>query len=250
MEVTISSFAKIAGTTVRTLRYYDKIGLLSPENKNHKGNKVYTTVDWENFQKIKIYKHLGLSLEEIKEQMKNRGIKNRELLLIQKQFILKKQEELNDVIEMITRMERLYNQENISEEELKELDEFSFIMLDLFRLEKTQIQALEKHFEEDKEVLNEIKVFHDPEFKKKMDQNLWHLLQAINRSIEHNDSTSKNKVQEMIREIDNLYPAMKRFLSIGWDDEFLARHHHEFTFYFPEDIAVYIYEELKTYYTE
>ncbi|WP_224428495.1 MerR family DNA-binding transcriptional regulator [Cytobacillus oceanisediminis] len=31
MEVTIGQFAKLVGSTVRTLRYYDKIELLTPQ---------------------------------------------------------------------------------------------------------------------------------------------------------------------------------------------------------------------------
>ncbi|THG88706.1 MerR family transcriptional regulator, partial [Alkalihalobacillus alcalophilus ATCC 27647 = CGMCC 1.3604] len=143
MEVTIGQFAKLVGSTVRTLRYYDKIGLLTPKNLNKNGRKVYTRLDWELFQQIMILKHFGLSLNEIKEQMTNQKLKNRELLRVQKQLIEKKQAELNDKLEVITRMERLYTIEGISEEEL---NEFAFIMLDLFRREKSQIQVWEEHF--------------------------------------------------------------------------------------------------------
>ncbi|THG88705.1 MerR family transcriptional regulator, partial [Alkalihalobacillus alcalophilus ATCC 27647 = CGMCC 1.3604] len=143
MEVTIGQFAKLVGSTVRTLRYYDKIGLLTPKNLNKNGRKVYTRLDWELFQQIMILKHFGLSLIEIKEQMTSQKLKNRELLLVQKQLIEKKQAELNDKLEVITRMERLYNIEGISEEEL---DEFAFIILDLFRREKSLIQVWEEHF--------------------------------------------------------------------------------------------------------
>lgn len=133
MEVTIGQFAKLVGSTVRTLRYYDKIGLLIPRKYNKNGRKIYTRLEWELFQQIMILKHFGLSLNEIKEQLTNQKLKNRELLLVQKQLIEKKQAELNDMLEVITRMERLYNVEGISEEELHE---FTFIMLDLFRREK------------------------------------------------------------------------------------------------------------------
>ncbi len=247
MEVTIGQFAKLVGSTVRTLRYYDKIGLLTPKNLNKNGRKVYTRLDWELFQQIMILKHFGLSLNEIKEQMTNQKLKNRELLLVQKQLIEKKQAELNDKLEVITRMERLYNIEGISEEEL---DEFAFIILDLFRREKSLIQVWEEHFIADKQLMKEIKLLHDPEYKKKMDRETWHLIQAIRKAIQSNDSTSRNKIQEILNKMDNLFPASKSFLNLTDDNNFISKHNHEFNNYFPEDIARYIYKEMKAYYDD
>ncbi|KAB2331359.1 MerR family transcriptional regulator [Bacillus mesophilum] len=247
MEVTIGPFAKMAGTTVRTLRYYDKIGLLCPKNYNENGNKIYTAAEWEKFQQINIYKHLGLSLSEIKEQMKNERSKNRELLLMQKQLILKKQEELSEILDVITRMERLYNSKGISDEDL---DEFAFIMLDLFRREKSQIQSFEKHFNDDEQLMQQLNLLKDPEFKKKMDREIWNLLQAIKSSIQFNDSESRKKVQEILTEMDALFPGTVTFLNMTDDDIFITEHIHEFNNYFPEDIANYIYIEMKAYYEE
>lgn len=247
MEVTIGQFAKLVGSTVRTLRYYDKIELLTPKKYNKNGRKVYTRLDWELFQQIMILKHFGLSLNEIKEQMTNQKLKNRELLLMQKQLIEKKQAELNDKLEVITRMERLYNIEGISEEEL---NEFAFIMLDLFRREKSQIQAWEEHFIADKELMKDIKMLHDPEYKEKMDREIWNLIQAIRNAIQYNDSPSRKKVREILNEMDNKFPASRNFLNLIDDDDFFAKYNDEFNNYFPENIASYIYKELKTYYDD
>ncbi|WP_078555987.1 MerR family transcriptional regulator [Bacillus alkalicellulosilyticus] len=247
MEMTIGQFAKVVGSTVRTLRYYDKMELLTPKKVNKNGRKVYTRLDWELFQQIMILKHFGLSLNEIKEQMTNQKLKNRELLQVQKQLIEQKQVELNDKLEVITRMERLYNIEGISEEEL---NEFAFIMLDLFRREKSQIQIWEEHFADDKEILKEIKILHDPEYQEKMDRETWYLIQAIRNALHFNDSTSRKKVQEVLNKMDNLFPASRKILKLVEDDLFLAKYNHEFTTYFPENIASYIYKELKAYYNE
>lgn len=245
MEVTIGQFAKIVNTTVRTLRYYDKIGLLTPKKYNKNGRKIYTQPDWELYQQILILKHFGLSLNEIKEQLTDEKLNNRDLLLVQKQLIEKKQAELNDMLEVITRMERLYNIEGISEEELHE---FTFIMLDIFRREKIQIQALEKHFMADEQLMKEIKLLNDPGFKEKIDRETLHLIQAIRNAIQFNDSTSRKKVQEILNKMDNLFPASRSFLSLTDDENFLVKYYHEFNNYFPEDIARYILKEMKIYY--
>ncbi|MFE8700884.1 MerR family transcriptional regulator [Cytobacillus sp. FJAT-54145] len=247
MEMTIGQFAKLVGSTVRTLRYYDKMELLTPNKLNKNGRKVYTRLDWELFQQIMILKHLGLSLNEIKEQMTNQKFNNRELLQVQRQLIEKKLAELNDKLEVITRMERLYHIEGVSEEEL---NEFTFIMLDLFRREKSQIQIWEEHFTDDKELLKEIKLLYDPEYQEKMDKAIWHLIHAIRNAIHYNDSTNRKKVQEILNEMNALFPTSRNIINLVEDDHFLAKYNHEFTNYFPENIASYIYKELKTYYDE
>jgi ubiquinone/menaquinone biosynthesis C-methylase UbiE len=61
----IGQFAKIAGVTLRTLRYYDKIGLLKPCDHKDSGHRLYSRQDFARLQKILTLKYIGLSLEEI-----------------------------------------------------------------------------------------------------------------------------------------------------------------------------------------
>ena len=58
-------FAKIAGVTLRTIRYYDKIGLLKPTKVLNNGYRRYCNSDLITLQKIVSLKQLGFSLEEI-----------------------------------------------------------------------------------------------------------------------------------------------------------------------------------------
>ncbi len=58
-------FARKARVTVRTLRFYDKQGLLKPSKVNEKGYRLYTDEDFGRLQKILSLKYLGFSLEEI-----------------------------------------------------------------------------------------------------------------------------------------------------------------------------------------
>lgn len=58
-------FAKLANVTERTLRYYDKIGLLKPSSVLSNGYRQYTDSDLLKLQKILSMKHLGFSIEEI-----------------------------------------------------------------------------------------------------------------------------------------------------------------------------------------
>lgn len=65
--MSIGDFAKKAGTTLRTLRYYDNIGLLKPSKYNQKGQRFYDKHDFAKLQKILTLKFIGFSLDEIKK---------------------------------------------------------------------------------------------------------------------------------------------------------------------------------------
>lgn len=67
---TTGEFAKKAGVTIRTLRYYDKIGLLVPSSHNELGHRLYSKEDFGKLQKILTLKFIGLSLEDIANIMK------------------------------------------------------------------------------------------------------------------------------------------------------------------------------------
>lgn len=66
MEYSINKLAKLAGVSTRTLRYYDEIGLLSPERISNNDYRVYGQKEVDLLQQILFYRELGVSLDEIK----------------------------------------------------------------------------------------------------------------------------------------------------------------------------------------
>ena len=58
-------FAKLANVSERTIRYYNKIGLLKPSFVMENGYRQYSDLDLLKLQKILSLKHLGFSIEEI-----------------------------------------------------------------------------------------------------------------------------------------------------------------------------------------
>ncbi|HHL0972355.1 TPA: MerR family transcriptional regulator [Bacillus cereus] len=66
----IGEFAKRTGTSIRTLQYYDEIGLLKPGKNVSSGHRVYKGKDILELQKIVSLKVLGYSLEEIRVMLK------------------------------------------------------------------------------------------------------------------------------------------------------------------------------------
>lgn len=62
---TTGQLAKLAKITERTVRYYDKVGLLKPSFVMQNGYRKYCHEDLIKLQKILLFKTLGFSLEEI-----------------------------------------------------------------------------------------------------------------------------------------------------------------------------------------
>lgn len=63
---TIKQLAKLAGVSVRTLHYYDEIGLLKPSSVGSNGYRQYEERAMLQLQQILFYRELDLSLAEIK----------------------------------------------------------------------------------------------------------------------------------------------------------------------------------------
>ena len=60
-------FARLAGVSVRTIRFYDQKNILKPSYVNDTGARFYTEEDLAKLQQILLFKYLGFSLDDIKE---------------------------------------------------------------------------------------------------------------------------------------------------------------------------------------
>ena len=68
---TVKEISKITGISIRTLRYYDEIGLLKPARVTEAGYRLYDDRELEKLQEILFYKELEIPLSEIKKIMEN-----------------------------------------------------------------------------------------------------------------------------------------------------------------------------------
>ena len=67
--MTVGEVAKKMRTTVRTLQYYDKEGLLSPSAESEGVRRLYTDKDLVTLHQILSLKSLGFSLDDIKRRL-------------------------------------------------------------------------------------------------------------------------------------------------------------------------------------
>ena len=105
----INEVSKITGVSLRTLHYYDKIGLLVPA-KLENGYRVYSNDDLNKLQKILFYKYLNFKLSDIANIIKN---KNDGLIILEEQhkLLLKEKKKIENVIKTIEKTIKDYKGE-------------------------------------------------------------------------------------------------------------------------------------------
>lgn len=67
--ILIGQFAQKANVSIRTLQYYDKIGLLKPSLMDERGRRLYQDSDLVLLHQITTLKSLGMTLDEIKNRV-------------------------------------------------------------------------------------------------------------------------------------------------------------------------------------
>ena len=102
-----SEFAQKASVSVRTLRYYDKMGLLSPSQYTESGYRLYTDTDLLRLQQILALKFLGFSLQEIQQCLQVGPTLLQESLALQRAMMEERKTQLDTVIQAITEAQEL-----------------------------------------------------------------------------------------------------------------------------------------------
>ncbi len=63
----VGVLARQTGLSIRTLHYYDEIGLLTPSQHTESGHRLYTRADVARLQQIMSLRQIGFRLEEIRD---------------------------------------------------------------------------------------------------------------------------------------------------------------------------------------
>lgn len=93
--------------SVRTLRFYDQVGLLSPSRRTESRYRLYSDSDLVRLQQILALKFLGFSLEEIKAFLNASPSGFREALTQQKAMLRERREQIGTIIQAIERAEQV-----------------------------------------------------------------------------------------------------------------------------------------------
>ena len=78
---TVKDVSEISGVSIRTLRYYDEIGLLNPTELSDAGYRLYDSKALERLQEIMFFKELEIPLEDINKIMDSPNYDKEQALL-------------------------------------------------------------------------------------------------------------------------------------------------------------------------
>lgn len=136
MKMTISETAKLSGVSVRTLHYYDEIGLLTPsEIISDTGYRYYDGASLARLQQILFYKELDFPLKEIVRLMNASDYNREEALRKQRELLQLKRKRLTKLISLLDA--------NLKGDETMGFDKFDTTEIDNAR-EKYATEAADK----------------------------------------------------------------------------------------------------------
>lgn len=101
---TAGEIAAISGVSARTIRFYDKKGLLKPSGYSKSGYRLYDKAAFSALQQILMFKYLGFSLEQIQNmRQKDNGdpVKMKEHLSGQQKLLMQKRRQLDALIDAV-----------------------------------------------------------------------------------------------------------------------------------------------------
>ena len=98
MSYSINELAKLAGISTRTLRYYDKQGLLKARRNPENNYRYYEESEVDQLQKILFLKLFDLPLEQIKQVMQTSPKTQYQVLRNQRSKLVAQQQNLDDLI--------------------------------------------------------------------------------------------------------------------------------------------------------
>ena len=165
---TVKEIAELTGISVRTLHYYDEIGLFMPTEKSESGYRLYDDKALETLQQILFFREFDIPLKEIKMFMENPSLDKNYILQVQRKMLIAKKERMEHLIACIddilegdnkmdftvfnkTEIEELFDAmyHNMSEElrataisEFGSLDEWKKHYMEVVSSEKMQRQYL------------------------------------------------------------------------------------------------------------
>ncbi|WP_313430069.1 MerR family transcriptional regulator [Siminovitchia terrae] len=140
-KYSIGEFSEKTGISIRTLHYYDEIGLLQPEKHSSSGHRIYKHQDILTLQKIISLKFLGYSLDKILDLLHESSITTdlNETLTLHLQALKKEQERIEQSMSAIQRVIKLLEEEG-------EVDSaILFSLIHGWQTENIQYEWMEQH---------------------------------------------------------------------------------------------------------
>lgn len=213
----VGELAKQTGLSVRTLHYYDEIGLLSPSRRTEAGHRLYTAGDVVRLRQIKSLRYLGFSLEEIRRTLDGSDFSPRRVIELHLSWLreqIELQQKLCNRLEQIAA--RLSSKEKVSAEEFVQTME---VIKMSERLWKYYTPEQREEIEERGRALGEERI-------RQVEAEWPVLMEQVQTEMDAGTEPSDERVQrlakrwmELVREFTGGNPEIERSVSNVWQQE-------------------------------
>lgn len=127
---TVKDISNLTGISVRTLHYYDEIGLLKPTSKNDAGYRLYDDKALETLQQILFFREFDIPLKEIKGVIENPDLEKSQILQVQRKMLAAKKERMERLIASIDEILKGDNKMDFAVFSKTEVEEMFQMMLE------------------------------------------------------------------------------------------------------------------------
>jgi DNA-binding transcriptional MerR regulator len=97
---TVHEVSELSGVSIRTLQYYDRIGLLSPTDRTEAGYRLYVDAALEKLQQILLFRELQFPLKDIMEIVNRPDFDRNKALEQQIELLKLKKEHIENLIDL------------------------------------------------------------------------------------------------------------------------------------------------------
>lgn len=119
MDYTVKKLATLSGVSIRTLRFYDEIGLLKPAYVGDNNYRYYKKEQLLLLQQILFFRELGFELKQIKRIMSQNDFDKLKALRTHAQVIQKKSDRFKKLLQTIDKtIKHLEGKQTMTEKEL------------------------------------------------------------------------------------------------------------------------------------
>ncbi len=123
---TVHQVSEMAGVSIRTLQYYDTIGLLKPVSRTDAGYRLYDDTALETLQQILLFRELEFSLTDIKQILTRPDFDRMKALEQQIRLLSLKKERLENLIAFARKLKSTGGKQmDFSAFDTKKLDEYA-----------------------------------------------------------------------------------------------------------------------------
>ncbi len=224
MLYSVEELSKLYKVSVRTLHYYDEIGLLKPQVRMESGRRLYGIQEIVTLVDILFFKELGFNLKKIKIFLQSKNLDKKAIFSAKKQFLKNEIKRLKNLIDVIDEMQFYFEQDNLDQAQLlKQFDKFQ-------KNTKKGSEFFESQFKEKNDEINKMSLeeqqeaakglFENVDMKKyqeRMNSCIKKIVEAINTNIKEDSKTAQNLMKEYYQILSMVTPMTKK----KWMDSYL-----------------------------